>query len=50
MLAPKPAICGNGHAAMLRTKDVDTHLIEEKKRSEKEKIIRSKKSKMKYKH
>ncbi len=27
MFAPKPAICGNGHAAMQRTYDVDKHLM-----------------------
>ncbi|MFK8068093.1 MAG: hypothetical protein AB8D52_07600 [Gammaproteobacteria bacterium] len=36
MFAPKPAICGNGHAAMLRTYDVDKHLmLNEKKLKQK---------------
>jgi hypothetical protein len=28
MYAPKPAVRGNGHAAIIRTRKADTHLME----------------------
>ncbi len=45
MYAPKPAICGNGHAAMIRTWDADTHLMVEEKKSRKQPEEKTKKPK-----
>ena len=45
MYAPKPAICGNGHAAMVRRKDVDTHLMEEEKKTQQKQSKKSNRTK-----
>ncbi len=48
MLAPKPAICGNGHAAMQRTYDVDKHLMVEDKKSQTKQTEKTRKKKGKH--
>jgi len=45
MFAPKPAICGNGHAAMQRTYDVDRHLMVDEKKAQPKQVEKIKKPK-----
>ncbi len=48
MFAPKPAICGNGHAAMQRTYDVDRHLMIDEKKTQAKQTDKTKKPKPKH--
>lgn len=48
MYAPKPAICGNGHAAMQRTYNVDRHLMVDEKKSQNNQTKKTTKPKSKH--